>query len=95
MLLTGGGVERVLGPHLQRIYQTHSTPRVRSTSQQDVLTISAEARLAQKAREAAAKVPAIRPDVVAKAKSQVESGLATSSVDLARTIMQRASERQV
>jgi hypothetical protein len=95
MLVSGGGIERVLGPHLQRIYKTNSTPRVKSASQQDVVQISVEARLAQKAREAAAKAPDIRSEAVAKAKSQVESGRVVSSDELAQAILKRVSERQV
>lgn len=94
MLLAGGGVERVLGPHLQKIYKTNTTARVQSVSRQDVVTISVEARLAQKAREAAADAPSVRADVVADAKSRLESGVSMSNTDLARMIMQRASERQ-
>lgn len=95
MLLAGGGVERVLGPHMQKIYKTHTTARVRSVSGQDVVTISVEARLAQKAREAAANAPDVRPAVVAEAQSRLASGATTPSSELARTILQRASERQV
>ena len=95
MLLAGGGVERVLGPHLQKIYKTQPTARAQSVSRQDVVTISVEARLAQRAREAAVKAPDLRADVVAAAKNRIESGEAVSSNDLARTILQRASERQV
>lgn len=95
MLLAGGGVERVLGPHLQKIYKTQATARVQSVSRQDVVTISVEARLAQKAREAAAKAPDLRQDVVADAKSRLAGGSSVPSTELARTIMSRASERQV
>lgn len=95
MLLAGGGVERVLGPHLQRIYKTQPTARAQSVSRQDVVTISVEARLAQKAREAAANAPDVRADVVADAKSRIAGGENKPSIDLANTIMQRASERQV
>ena len=94
MLLAGGGVERVLGPQIQKIYRTQSTARVQSVSQQDVVTISVEARLAQKAREAAANAPDVRANVVADAKNRVMNGDNTQSADLAQMIMQRASERQ-
>lgn len=95
MLLAGGGVERVLGPHMQKIYRTHQTQRVQTVSQKDVVTISVEARLAGKAREAAANTPDLRQDVVAKAKSRIESGCSVPSIELARTIMQRSLERKV
>lgn len=95
MLLAGGGVERVLGPQIQKIYKTHSTARVQLVARQDVVTISVEARLASKAREAAANAPEVRADVVAEAKSRLAGGLSVSSADLARTILQRAAERQV
>lgn len=94
MLVSGGGVERVLGPHLQRIYKTHSTPRVKSAAQQDVVTISFEARLAQKARAAAANAPDVRADVVAEARSRVDDGYSVTSTDLAQAMLTRVSRRQ-
>ena len=95
MLVSGGGVERVLGPQLQKIYKTNSTPRTRAAAGQDAVTISAQARLVQKGREAATALPAVRADVVAKATSRINSGQGISSTDLASAMAARASGRMV
>ena len=95
MLVAGGGVERVLGPQLQKIYKTNSTQRVQSVSRQDAVSISSQAILAAKGRQAVDALPAVRADVVAQAASRIDSGVEISSTDLASAIMQKASERQV
>jgi hypothetical protein len=95
MLIAGGGVERVLGPQLQKIYKTNSTPRTRLAAGQDAVTISSQARLVQKGADAASSLPDVRADAVAKAISRVNSGQSVSSTTLASAMAQRASERMV
>ncbi len=93
MLVAGGGIERVLGAQLQKIYKTNSTQRVKSVAGQDAVSISSQAVLAVKGRQAAAALPAVRADAVAQAASRIAGGQSVSSTDLARAIMNRASER--
>ena len=95
MLLGGGGVERVLGPHLHKVYRSNHTPGIRTPVDRDVVTISADARLVQKGREAAARLPEVRQDLVERASSQLKEGRRVGSADLADVILARARGRQI
>lgn len=95
MLLGGGGVERVLGPHLHRVHRSNHTQGTRAAVSRDVVTISAEARLVQKGREAAARLPEVRQELVERATSRVQEGRQVSPADLADTILGRARGLQI
>lgn len=95
MLLGGGGVEKVLGPHLHRVHRAKQIQGVRSAEIRDVISISAEARLVQKAREAASGLPEIRQDLVERAAARLKSGREVSAQELADIIAGRARRRQV
>ena len=95
MLLGGGVVERVLGPHLHKLHKSNHTPGIRAAVDRDVVTISAEARLVQKGREAAARLPEVRQDLVERASLQLKEGRRVCSADLAEAILARARGRQI
>jgi anti-sigma28 factor (negative regulator of flagellin synthesis) len=93
MLLAGGGVERVFGPHLQRIHRAAGpTERARAVASQDVVAISDLARLVQKARDVAAGLPDVRQDVVAEVSSRISAGYDVSSRQIVDGLLRRSAE---
>lgn len=95
MLLPGGGVEKVLGPHLQRVHRTNHTKAVRAAIDRDVVTISTEARLVQKARDIAGKLPEVRQDLVDRASAKLAERGSIEPREVADAIIDRARERQI
>ena len=55
-------------------------------SGKDSVTLSGDVAFVERAREAAAKAPEVRPDVVADVKAQLAAGTFESNVDMDATV---------
>jgi len=95
MLLPGGGVERVLGPHLQKVHRTNHTPAARPAVDRDVVTISVEARLVQEAREAAAKLPEVREELIDRVSARLSEGRGFDTAEVADAVINGIWERHI
>lgn len=90
MIISNGGVERVLGPHLQRIYKSNAVERSMVAGDADSVVISTEARLVQLARQTARQLPEVREDRVAVLQQAVSNGeYQPSNDDVAASMLMR------
>ena len=87
MILSTGGVERALGPHLQRIYSTEPTNTTARAARKDVVTISEMSSLVAYGRTCLSFVPDVRADKVMMAKETLETGQIPQSRELADAIV--------
>ena len=90
-----GTVEKVLGPHLQRVYKIRWTPPCDQGRMPDAVSLSAKARHMRIATEAIQALGEVRQGKVNEIRQLLEQGkYQPSEQEIADSIMRRAIERQ-
>ncbi len=91
-----GQVEKVLGPHLQRIYKIHPTPPCPSSTKPDAVSLSATAHHLRVAAEKIRELPDVRQDKIAEIRERLQQGgYEPSSSEIADRMLRRAIEKMI
>ncbi len=95
MNISTGGVDKILGVHLQKIYKSHSTSTTQRVGRRDALSISDFSALVERGRGHAMSLPEVRADRVSQARKSLELGEMPCAQDVASAMIDRAVEGQV
>lgn len=95
MIIRTGGVDKALGVHLQKIYNTQGADSVARADRRDAVTISKFSALVERGRACAMSLPDIRADRVSQARLSLEMGDEASGADIASAMINGAIEGKV